>query len=95
MNFIISDRSGLEVVVNISDNGANIQNGNNYIGDLIRSVVNRKELKHQAEIDVFPESLLIINDKGITEIKTETYEYLHEYLPKLLQVFDLEIIEQI
>lgn len=94
MEFLITDDSGEKVVL-ITD-GVNVKiDGKGYVYDIVKNIIDKKEIKKIGESDIFPKHLKRVNDKGITELKTESYEYLAEYLPKLCGLFGLTVVQKV
>ena len=60
--------------------------------DIVKNIIYKRELRHQSEIDSFPDEYLIKNDRGMTELNTSSIEYLEEYLPKFAKSFGLEVV---
>ena len=94
LRFIISDKDGLEVVITLNESGVVVSNEGNYISEIVNNILDKKELRHQSEVESFPSSMVRRNENGVFELDTESYEYLHEYLPPFLKSFDLTVVEK-
>ena len=93
MIFSIMDDNGEKVVLVTDNENVKIE-GKGYIYDIVKSIIDKKEIKKIGESDNFPEHLKRVNEKGVMELKTESYEYLAEYLPKLCGLFGLTVRQE-
>ena len=89
MKFIVSSND--EEVIVITDGITVEVFGGGSTFDTVKNIIYKRELKHQSEIDSFPDEYLIENDKGMTVLNTSSIEYLKEYLPKFTRPFGLEV----
>ena len=90
MKIVIKNKEKQQAILTTDGKNAKVE-GDLIISDIVREILNKKELKHRGQIESFPKNLIATNENGVAELRTASVEYLEQYLPEFCEIFGLTV----